>query len=79
MTNQTTTKSTLSEAQRTRVEVIRVAREVLADGKSAGPFSNSSGALPKHRTINDLVDVGRWIETGQHPLDDIEDIRAEEP
>lgn len=71
MTNETTTKSTLSEAQRARVEAIRVAREVLADGKTAGAFSSSSGALPEHRSVVDLVDISQWIDSGKHPLDSV--------
>lgn len=72
MTNETPTKTTLSEAQRARVEAIRVAREVLQQGKTASLVSNSSGTLPEYRTVNDLVDIGRWIETGTHPLDDVQ-------
>lgn len=62
-----TAKTILTEDQRARVEAIRVAREVLQQGKTASLVSNSSGTLPEYRRPVDLIDIAEFITTGWHP------------
>lgn len=74
-----TAKTTLSERQQARVAAIRVAREILQNASGGGAFTRQATALPKHRSVTDLVDIGRWIETGQHPLDQTTEVEAAAP
>lgn len=66
----TTVEPALNPDQRGRVEALKAARYCLGKTGSGGILSTASSDFPTERDVTDLIDVARYIERGEHPLDD---------
>lgn len=56
----------LNDGQIARAAALNIAREVLADKKTAGVFTPNSSTLPV--SVADLVDVAEYVVAGTRPV-----------
>lgn len=63
----------LKPAQQRRAEALGVARATLAEGRRTSKgflsASDSSGTLPTHRSVVELIDLAAYVVADVHPFD----------